>query len=210
MLAGMIQRPNYFNPFRHPERVMERRNLVLDSMVETGAITKEQAERAKAEPLHLSQQSVDASDAPYFVDLVHEQLIQKLGERDFNREGLHIYTSLDPDLQRAATSAVESTIHVVDEQVDKLYARHHKGEGGTSRHLSSGGAGGAESAYRAGTGAGGRAQLWSEPVESCSGEASDGIDIQAICVCDGVQYFNRWDDVAGSRSTVFADHDAQR
>jgi penicillin-binding protein 1B len=56
MLAGIIQRPNYFNPYRHPERTMERRNLVLDSMVETGAITKEQAERAKAEPLHLSQQ----------------------------------------------------------------------------------------------------------------------------------------------------------
>ena len=128
MLAGIIQRPNYFNPFRHADRVMERRNLVLDSMVETGAITKDQAERAKAEPLHLSNQSVDASDAPYFVDLVREQLTQKLGERDFNREGLHIYTSLDPDLQRAATSAVESTIHVVDEQVDKLYARHHKGE----------------------------------------------------------------------------------
>jgi penicillin-binding protein 1B len=126
MLAGIIQRPNYFNPYRHPDRVLERRNLVLDSMVETGAITKEQAERAKAEPLHLSQQSVDASEAPYFVDLVHEQLNQKLGERDFNREGLHIYTSLDPDLQRVATSAVESTIHVVDEQVDKLYERRHR------------------------------------------------------------------------------------
>ncbi len=123
LLAGMIQRPNYFNPFRHPERAIERRNLVLDSMVETGAITKDQAERAKAEPLHLSTASVDASEAPYFVDLVHDQLLQKLGERDFNREGLRIYTSLDPDLQRVATAAVESTIHVVDEQVDKLHAR---------------------------------------------------------------------------------------
>jgi penicillin-binding protein 1B len=128
LLAGIIQRPNYFNPFRHADRAMERRNLVLDSMVETGAITKEQAERAKAEPLHLSGQSVDASDAPYFVDLVREQLTQKLGERDFNREGLHIYTSLDPDLQRAATSAVESTMHIVDEQVEKLHAKHHPGE----------------------------------------------------------------------------------
>ncbi len=126
MLAGMIQHPSYLNPYRHPERVLARRNLVLDSMVETGAITKEQAERAKDEPLHLSTLSVDASEAPYFVDLVHEQLNQKLGERDFNREGLHIYTSLDPDLQRVATSAVESTIHVVDEQVDKLYARRHR------------------------------------------------------------------------------------
>src|ERR1700691_2332363 len=43
-LAGIIQRPSYFNPFHHPERTIDRRNLVLDSMVETGAITKEQAE----------------------------------------------------------------------------------------------------------------------------------------------------------------------
>jgi len=125
-LAGIIQRPSYFNPFHHPDRTIERRNLVLDSMVETGAITKDQAERAKAEPLHLASTSVDASEAPYFVDLVHEQLMQKLGERDFNNEGLRIYTSLDPDLQREATAAVESTIHVVDERVDKLHARDKK------------------------------------------------------------------------------------
>jgi penicillin-binding protein 1B len=126
LLAGMIQRPNYFSPFRHGDRAIDRRNLVLESMVETGAITKEQAERAKAEPLHLGTQSVDASEAPYFVDLVHDQLMQKLGERDFNREGLRIYTSLDPDLQREATEAVESTVHVIDAQVDKLHARQKK------------------------------------------------------------------------------------
>jgi penicillin-binding protein 1B len=127
-LAGIIQRPSYFNPFRHPERTIDRRNLVLDSMVETGAITKDQAERAKAEPLHLTEASVDASEAPYFVDLVHDQLLQKLGERDFNREGLRIYTSLDPDLQREATAAVESTIHVVDAQVDAMHRHHKPGE----------------------------------------------------------------------------------
>ena len=42
MLAGMIQRPSYLNPYHHPERVLARRNLVLDSMVETGAVTKDQ------------------------------------------------------------------------------------------------------------------------------------------------------------------------
>lgn len=123
MLAGIIQRPNYFNPWRHPDRTIERRNLVLDSMVETGAITKDQDERAKAEPLHLSASSVDASEAPYFVDLVHDQLLQKLGERDINQEGLRIYTTLDPDLQRLATAAVDDTIHIVDQRVDRLHAR---------------------------------------------------------------------------------------
>ena len=126
LLAGIIQSPSRLNPFRHAERAIERRNLVLDSMVEIGAITKGEAEKAKAEPLHLVPGSVDASEAPYFVDLVHDQLVQKLGERDFNRESLRIYTSLDPDLQREATAAVESTIHVVDEQVDKLHAHERK------------------------------------------------------------------------------------
>ncbi|HEY1581031.1 MAG TPA: transglycosylase domain-containing protein [Terracidiphilus sp.] len=126
MLAGIIQRPNYFNPFRHPDRTIERRNIVLDSMVETGAITKDQAERAKAEPLHLVPGSVDASEAPYFVDLVRDQLVQKLGETDFNREGLRIYTSLDPDLQRAASEAVDNTMPYIDQQVDEKHARQKK------------------------------------------------------------------------------------
>jgi penicillin-binding protein 1B len=126
LLAGLIQSPNYLNPFRHADRAIDRRNLVLDAMVETGAITKEQAESAKAEPLHLVAASVDESEAPYFVDLVHDQLTQKFGDRDFNREGLRIYTSLDPELQRIATSAVDSTVHVVDELVDRVHAKQKK------------------------------------------------------------------------------------
>ncbi|MGB6722190.1 MAG: PBP1A family penicillin-binding protein [Terracidiphilus sp.] len=126
LLAGMIQSPNRLSPFRHPDRAIERRNLVLDSMVETGAITKDQAEAAKAEPLHLTESSVDASEAPYFVDLVHEQLLQKLGDSDFNREGLRIYTTLDPDLQRLATEAVETTAPQIDKLVDRIHARDRK------------------------------------------------------------------------------------
>jgi penicillin-binding protein 1B len=126
MLAGLIQSPSRLNPFHHPDRAIERRNLVLDSMVETGAITKDEAETAKAEPLHLVTGSVDESEAPYFVDLVHDQLTQRLGDRDFNREGLRIYTSLDPDLQRLASQAIDSTIHVVDAQIDAVHARDKK------------------------------------------------------------------------------------
>ena len=53
MLAGMIQRPSYLNPYRYPARVTQRRNLVLDAMVETGKITKQESIPAKAEPLNL-------------------------------------------------------------------------------------------------------------------------------------------------------------
>ncbi|MGH9605639.1 MAG: transglycosylase domain-containing protein [Terracidiphilus sp.] len=126
LLAGLIQSPNYLSPFRHPERAIDRRNMVLDAMVDTGAITKAQAEAAKAQPLHLSTMSVDASEAPYFVDLVRDQLDRRLGDRDFNREGLRIYTSLDPDLQRVAAEAVTQTIPLVDREVDRLHARDRK------------------------------------------------------------------------------------
>ena len=48
LLAGIIQGPSRLSPYRHPERALERRNLVLDSMVDTHAITREQADKAKA------------------------------------------------------------------------------------------------------------------------------------------------------------------
>jgi len=117
LLAGMIQRPNYFNPYRHPERALERRNIVLRSMVETGTLTPADAERAQAEPIRLAQQNVDASEAPYFVDLVHDQLQQRLGDQSSGSSTLRIYTSLDPDLQKAAAEAVTVGMQKVDEIV---------------------------------------------------------------------------------------------
>jgi len=125
LIAGLIQNPNRRNPYRHPERALERRNVVIDSMVETGAITESQAEQAKAEPLHLAPPNIDASEAPYFVDLVHDQLIQRLGDEDLTRDSLRIYTSLDPSLQQAASDAVEAGMKNVDELIRKL---HKKGD----------------------------------------------------------------------------------
>lgn len=129
LLAGMIQSPSRLNPYRHAERALARRNLVLDTMVETGSITKAQAEAAKTTPLDLAPSNVNAGEAPYFVDLVREQLTRKLGENSFNREGLRIYTSLDPDLQHAATEAVEFGGKFVDELVLKEHS--HKNKDGT-------------------------------------------------------------------------------
>jgi penicillin-binding protein 1B len=120
LLAGLIQRPSYLSPYRHPERALERRNLVLESMVETHAITREQADKAKAAALKLAAPNVEASDAPYFVDMVREALISRFNEHDLNDESYHIYTTLDPDLQKAAAQAVEMGIKLVDDQVTKL------------------------------------------------------------------------------------------
>ena len=69
-------------------------------MVETHVITREQADKAKAVPLKLAPPNVEASDAPYFVDMVRDQLISKFNENELNDQSYRIYTTLDPDLQR--------------------------------------------------------------------------------------------------------------
>jgi penicillin-binding protein 1B len=126
LLAGLIQRPSYLSPYRHPERALDRRNLVLESMVETHVITREQADKAKAVPLKLAPPNVEASDAPYFVDMVRDQLISKFNENELNDQSYRIYTTLDPDLQKAAAQSVEMGIKLVDEQVKKLRTKKVK------------------------------------------------------------------------------------
>lgn len=126
LLAGLIQAPSALSPYRHPERAIERRNLVLDAMVETGATTQALAEAAKATPLRLAPQNVEARDAPYFVDLIREQLIAKYNEEELNGEGYRIYTTLDLGLQKAAAEAVDIGIREVDSQIKKLRTRRVK------------------------------------------------------------------------------------
>ena len=126
LLAGIIQGPSRLSPYRHPDRALERRNVVIDAMVETHAITREQAEKAKATPLKLAPPNVEASDAPYFVDMVRDTLINKFSEHELNDQSYRIYTTLDPDLQKAAAQAVEAGIKLVDEQVKKMRTKHVK------------------------------------------------------------------------------------
>jgi len=139
LLAGIIQGPSWLSPYRHPERALARRNLVLDSMVETHAITKDQAEKAKATPLKLAPPNVEASDAPYFVDLVRDTVTAKMPEREVNEQAYRIYTTLDPDLQRAAAQAVDAGIKLVDEQVTKRRTKRIKiGKGKYETHVEPG------------------------------------------------------------------------
>ncbi len=126
LLAGLIQAPSYLSPYRHPERALERRNTVIESMVETRAITREQADKAKATALKLAPPNVEASDAPYYVDMVRDAVISKLNERELNDQSYRIYTALDPELQRAAAQAVETGIKLVDDQITKMRTRKKK------------------------------------------------------------------------------------
>ena len=132
LLAGLIQAPSYLSPYRHPERARDRRNVVLDAMVDNHAISRADADRAKATPLKLAPPNVEASDAPYFVDLVRDTLVNKFNEHDLNDQSSRIYTTLDPDLQRAAAQSVETGIKLVDDQITKM--RTHKVKVGKGKY----------------------------------------------------------------------------
>ncbi len=111
LLVGMVKGPTFYNPRRNPERALERRNLVLDLLMQQGVVMAEQAEAAKKKPLGITQRgSMADSSYPAFVDLVKRQLRQDYREEDLTEEGLRIFTSFDPIIQLKAESALDETL----------------------------------------------------------------------------------------------------
>ena len=123
-LAGMVQRPPYYNPYRYPERTKERRNLILSMMRQNGFITDREYAVESEAPLGVVSGILESTDAPYFVDLVNDELSRTFQDRDFQSSSYRIYTTLDMNLQRAASEAVRIGIQNVDEQLKKQ--RRHK------------------------------------------------------------------------------------
>ena len=121
-LAGIIRSPNRYNPYRHPETATSRRNQVLDSMAEAGAITRQEADAAQATPLKVAaaRGRVDNSEAPYFVDYIQSQLSDILADAR-SAEHLRIYTTVDMELQRAAVAAVTKQLTALDKVFAKKY-----------------------------------------------------------------------------------------
>jgi len=123
LLAGIVQRPSYFNPFRYPDRAADRRNLVLTLMEANGYITAQQRDAAIAAPLGLAATSEGPqSDAPYFLDLASEELQSPERAEDAARD---VYTTLDLNLQRAADASLAEGLV----EVDKLLAKRKNGAG---------------------------------------------------------------------------------
>jgi penicillin-binding protein 1B len=111
LLVGMVKGPTYYNPRRNPERALERRNLILDVLVEQGVVTLEQAVAAKQKPLGVTQRgSMADSSFPAFLDLVKRQLREDYREEDLTEEGLRIFTSFDPILQLKAEGALADSL----------------------------------------------------------------------------------------------------
>ena len=106
LLAGLPKAPIYYSPISHPEHALRRRNLVLNSMLEDGKITTQQAAQARNQPIVLNVAHDPNSLAPYFVEEIRRYLESKYGSDQVHEGGLRVYTSLDMDLQRAANQAV--------------------------------------------------------------------------------------------------------
>jgi penicillin-binding protein 1B len=121
-LAGLIQEPSFRNPVRWPERARMRRNTVLRMMLDNGYISKSQYEQACAAPMVVAKQGAESADAPYFVDLVNEQLSDDFEDHNFQDSGSRIYTTLDPELQRDAAEAVVTGM----KEVDSILAKRRK------------------------------------------------------------------------------------
>jgi penicillin-binding protein 1A len=106
LLAGLPKSPSYYSPILHPDRALKRRNLVINSMLEDGKLTAEQASAARNRPVELKLQRDPNPPAPYFVEEIRRYLETKYGSDQVHQGGLRVYTSLDMDLQRAANQSV--------------------------------------------------------------------------------------------------------
>jgi penicillin-binding protein 1B len=123
-LAGLIQQPSYTNPFRWPERARARRNVVLKMMRDNKYVGETQYEEAVASPLTLARHNIESTDAPYFVDMVNDTLLDKFQEYDFQSNNYRVYTTLDLELQRDAAEAVRIGM----DEVDKAIRKRRKGK----------------------------------------------------------------------------------
>lgn len=107
LLLAQVRGPTYYNPQRHPERALARRNLVLEQMGEHGLITAEDAARAAARPLDVvAGAGRSARYHAAFLDLVRRELALEYPRDELERRGLKVLTTLDPAVQAAAESAL--------------------------------------------------------------------------------------------------------
>jgi penicillin-binding protein 1B len=125
-LAGIPPSPSRYDPFRHPDHLRDRRNVVLGLMRRNGFITDREYALAIEAPLTVAKGTVQSAEAPNFVDMVNEDMQTRFQDSDLQSNGFRIYTTLDMDLQRAAAEAVRLGMANVDELIKKQ--RRFKGQ----------------------------------------------------------------------------------
>jgi penicillin-binding protein 1B len=107
MLVAILRGPTYYDPRRSPKRVLERRNQIIDTLLNDGVIDQAKALRAKQAPLGIMRSSYRGTGLhPAFLDLVKRQLQKDYQEEDLRSEGLRIFTTLDPIAQQTAEQSL--------------------------------------------------------------------------------------------------------
>jgi penicillin-binding protein 1A len=116
-LAALPKAPNNYHPFRQRERAIERRNYVLDRMVEDRFLKPEEAEKWKKDPLAITPRPTGAHifAAEYFAEEVRRDLNDRYGEKKLYEGGLSVRTTLDPKLQSAARKTLTDGLVKFDE-----------------------------------------------------------------------------------------------
>ena len=119
-LVGMLPAPSAYSPRNNMERSIERRNIVLNGMYDLDMINMTQLAGARDREIQIAEMRVDESEAPYMVDYIRDQLLNDFSQEELINDGLSIYTTIDPDLQKAAVEAVALGIAEVDAQLEAL------------------------------------------------------------------------------------------
>ena len=112
-LAAIPKAPERYNPRRHPNYSVQRRNVVINLLRDAGKIPANEAEKWKAYPLFLSSRSDFSGVADYFVEYVRQQLDARFGEELYT-QGYRVYTTLDLDMQQAAERSLEAQLGAIE------------------------------------------------------------------------------------------------
>jgi penicillin-binding protein 1B len=116
-LVAMIRGPSYYNPDKHPKRLRERRDRILDMLVEQKIIQPQLATQVKSMEIRVvAKRHTATSSHPAFMELVSRQLRQFYRQEDLTSEGLKIFTTLDPLIQRDVEEAVRGRTAQLDRQ----------------------------------------------------------------------------------------------
>ena len=123
-VAGIIRSPNRYNPYKHPDKVRERRNQVLQSMLEAGEISDQLYTQAYSAPIELKEitHAKDLQGMPYFSQYATEELPNIVSDPEALQH-LRVYTSIDPDLQKLAYETVVERL----DKLDKYFPKRSKG-----------------------------------------------------------------------------------
>ena len=125
LLVGLLKGPATFDPFRHAERSINRRNTVLNQMVKYGFLSEQEEADVKSAKLEFraADEYLAAGIAPHYVESIRQQLLQKAETYGFDiyRDGLSVYTSLDSRMQRHANKSVEEHLKEYQSEFDKAW-----------------------------------------------------------------------------------------